>query len=382
MPKDFAAMNSSDSQSDSSSETHYFDPEQFDRSEQQFAVSLEQKSAPARFVVEASEDPASLSASSSATSPLEIDANAVEFINAEAAGGTDVGTSESAKESSAPQPDWRDLVSAKVSRYKSRKPQQARYPSLQLPLDSSRWQKTEPSLASFIEAEIEQLPESPARSSESRPAVFLETTARVLEFPRSSSPPPIRLDELAEPIIDRPRIVEAPELLPPPPAMGGIMMEAPPESEPEIRPGFDVPLQTAGLTRRVLAGGLDLMVIAAATALFGYVALRMIGPSPPLRTEYTIIAALIAVMWPVYQYCFLVYCGKTLGLRAARLEVQRFDGSPASRSMRRWRVFASLMSAAAMGLGYLWCFLDQDQLSWHDRITKTHLAPAEPATLS
>jgi len=26
-------------------------------------------------------------------------------------------------------------------------------------------------------------------------------------------------------------------------------------------------------------------------------------------------------------------------------------------------------------LGYAWTFLDEDQLSWHDRITKTHLAP-------
>jgi hypothetical protein len=36
---------------------------------------------------------------------------------------------------------------------------------------------------------------------------------------------------------------------------------------------------------------------------------------------------------------------------------------------------ASFLSAASLGLGYAWCFLDEDQLSWHDRITKTHLAP-------
>jgi hypothetical protein len=27
-----------------------------------------------------------------------------------------------------------------------------------------------------------------------------------------------------------------------------------------------------------------------------------------------------------------------------------------------------------LGLGYAWCFLDEDELSWHDRITKTHFA--------
>ena len=32
------------------------------------------------------------------------------------------------------------------------------------------------------------------------------------------------------------------------------------------------------------------------------------------------------------------------------------------------------LSAASIGLGYAWCMLDEDQLCWHDRITRTHLA--------
>jgi len=376
--KDFATMNSSGPQSDSGSETHYFDPEQVDRSEQQFAVSLEEKSAPAQFVVETHEDPAPVSVTQEAIQSLEIDATTAEFSDAETgAGATNSTTNEPG---STGESDWRNLVSAKVNSYKSRRPQQARYPSLQLPLDSGHWaQKTEPSFASYIESEIEQQPEAPARSSELKAPVFLETTARVLEFRRPSAPP-IRLDELAEPVIDRPRIVEAPELLPPPPAMGGILIEGPQQPEPERRPGFDLPLRSAGLSRRVLAGATDLLVIVAATAVFGYIALRIVGSAPPLRTEREIVAALVAAMWPLYQYCFLVYCGRTPGLRAAGLQLQRFDGNPASRSTRRWRVIASVMSAAALGLGYLWCFLDEDQLSWHDRITKTHLSPANCAT--
>jgi len=380
----FGAMNSSDSQSDSGSETLYFDPEQLDRSEQQFAVSLEEKSAPAQFVVEANQDPVPVSVVQSTTQPLGIDAVAAQFnaaTDAEVSENSD-GNSQIVGAASDGEPDWRNLVSAKVNSYKSRRPQQARYPSLQLPLDSGHWgQKSEPSFASFMESDIEQQPEAPARSSELKPPVFLETSARVLEFPRASAPP-IRLDELAERVIDSPRIVEAPELLPPPPAMGGILIEGPPQPEPERRPGFDLPLSSAGLSRRVLAGAFDLLVIIAATALFGYIALRIIGSAPPLRTECEIVAGLVATMWPLYQYCFLVYCGRTLGLRAVGLQLQRFDGNPAPRSTRRWRVIASLMSAAALGLGYLWCFLDEDQLSWHDRITKTHLSTGSPVTPS
>jgi hypothetical protein len=28
-----------------------------------------------------------------------------------------------------------------------------------------------------------------------------------------------------------------------------------------------------------------------------------------------------------------------------------------------------------LGMGYLWVFLDEDSLCWHDRITHTYLAP-------
>jgi len=184
-----------------------------------------------------------------------------------------------------------------------------------------------------------------------------------------------RGDELADPVIDRPRIMEAPELLPAPPAMGGILMATPQEPEPERRPGFDVPLQSAPLRRRVAAAVFDAALVAIAMALFGYVVFRINGAMPPLRSAATLAAGLMAILWPAYQYAFLVFCGRTLGLRVAKLHVSRFDGAPVSRSLRRWRVLASILSLASLGLGYAWCFLDEDQLSWHDRITRTHLAP-------
>jgi uncharacterized RDD family membrane protein YckC len=204
------------------------------------------------------------------------------------------------------------------------------------------------------------------------PRIVMEATARVIEFPR----PVTRADELAEPMIDWPRIVEAPELLPPPPAMGGILIEEQRENVPERLPGVDVPLQSASLNRRVIAGLVDLALVTTAVALFGYVFTRMNGTTPPMRTTLTIAVVIMAIFWSAYQYAFLVYCGRTPGLRAARLHLRRFDGQPASRTLRRWRVLASVMSLASVGLGYAWCFLDEDQLSWHDRITHTHLAPS------
>jgi uncharacterized RDD family membrane protein YckC len=84
---------------------------------------------------------------------------------------------------------------------------------------------------------------------------------------------------------------------------------------------------------------------------------------------------LAGAFWSAYQYLLLVYAGTTPGLRLARLELQRFDGDPVPRGLRRWRMLASLLSAVSLGLGYAWSLLDEDELCWHDRITRTYMAP-------
>jgi uncharacterized RDD family membrane protein YckC len=161
--------------------------------------------------------------------------------------------------------------------------------------------------------------------------------------------------------------------------LGGILIEEATEQEPERRPGFDMPLQSATLSRRILAGIVDCLLVAGALTIFGYAFLRFNGPIQQWKMAIQVTATLVAVLWPTYQFAFLVYTGTTPGLRLAHLGVTHFDGTPVSRNLRRWRVLASLLSCVSLGLGYAWCFLDEDQLSWHDRITRTHLAPVSSA---
>jgi len=59
----------------------------------------------------------------------------------------------------------------------------------------------------------------------------------------------------------------------------------------------------------------------------------------------------------------------------AGLRLSRFDGAAVPRKMRRWRALASMLSGVSLALGYAWCFLDEDRLCWHDRITRTYMAP-------
>lgn len=341
----------------------YFNPEMPDTSEQEFSASLEAPVERPRFVVDAAEP----AAAETAGGVAEIQGGAEEVFLAVA--GSEQIDGDKPRDSPS---DWRDVVSAKVSRYRSRKPRQDRYPSLQLQFEVSPLRnQTPPAGAPDAPREIETWAERPEPQSPREAPVVMEATARVLEFPRPVLLPS-RNDELADPVMSRPRIVEAPELLPPPPALGGILIERLVEDETDRLPGLDVPLQSSPFSRRLLAGAIDAAVVAIALAASGYIFFRMNGV-PPLRTAAEMVAALVAVLWPAYQYAFLVYSKTTPGLRLTKLEVTRFDGKPASRSLRRWRVLASLLSCASLGLGYAWCFLDEDQLSWHDRITRTHL---------
>jgi uncharacterized RDD family membrane protein YckC len=316
--------------------------------------------------------------------------------------GTD--DKESATDDSA---TWRLEVAARLNRYQSRrKPRPPRYPSLRLPFDAdaarvrpevsvfhvstsnqalaldefavevprselSATVRNDCALETAASSYAEKLP-NPASASFSATA---PATAKIIEFPRSWTPPPPALDELAEPVAVRPRILEAAEVVPPPPALGGITIEPAQQPEFEKRPGIDIPLQGAELDRRLLSALIDGVIVASACALFGFIFWKLTGIRPPRLEAVGVLGGLGIVLWAAYQYLLVVYAGTTPGLRLAGLELLRFDERRAPRRLRRWRVLASYLSAVSLGMGYLWVFLDEDSLCWHDRITHTYLAP-------
>ena len=283
---------------------------------------------------------------------------------------------------------WRAEVAARLERYRARrKPRAPRYPSLLLPFDSAEsWSRPLPETGSVAAAVPTRTQESMALRIAEQPAAEKvpslapshsalaeepEPSAKVIEFPRWAAIPVSWTSELAEPVLERPRIVEAPEILPPPPALGGILIE--PAAKEETRTGADLPQCSASLAQRMLAGLLDSLILGAALAAFAAVFLRLNPARPPLPVLLAGIVAVAVLLWTAYEFMFVVYTGSTPGLRMMRLRLVRFDGSPVGRRVRRWRVLASFLSAASLGLGYLWSALDEDGLCWHDRITHTHI---------
>ena len=201
-----------------------------------------------------------------------------------------------------------------------------------------------------------------------------DSSARILAFPRLAMAPPRRVDELADPILERPRILEVPDTPPPPPALGGILIG--PVERMEVKPSeFEVPLQSASLSRRTLATAIDALAILSCVVLFANIFQAITPTAVPTAQMLAVSAALFGVFWASYHFLALIYCGTTLGLRLARLQLRSFDGKAVLRHTRRWRAITAALSAACLGMGYAWCLLDEDQLCWHDRITKTYVSP-------
>jgi uncharacterized RDD family membrane protein YckC len=222
-------------------------------------------------------------------------------------------------------------------------------------------------------------PPIPAKTAEPPQPVPVrpKETAKVIEFPTPAYPIEDYSFALAEPMLDRPRILEAPEITPPPPALGGITIEPVARLEPERRAGIDMPLQSAPVARRTTAAALDSLIVLAGAVVFAAVFYRITHTIPGAWQSVFVQAGAFALFWFLYQYLFLVNCGTTPGMRALRLRMERFDGKPPGRRVRRARVLCHVLSLAALGMGYAWQFLDEDGLCWHERVTKTHMSTQE-----
>jgi uncharacterized RDD family membrane protein YckC len=54
-----------------------------------------------------------------------------------------------------------------------------------------------------------------------------------------------------------------------------------------------------------------------------------------------------------------------------QLEVVSYQGNAISFREARLRSFGYLVSLGCFGLGFLWALFDPEQLTWHDKISRT-----------
>jgi uncharacterized RDD family membrane protein YckC len=264
---------------------------------------------------------------------------------------------------------WRQEVASRVDAFCARRGRKRVPRASSLSLDFERAVRA--TVAAHYAIPEPQVDPAPAPAPEPE-------ASNLIEFPRPAQPshlePMPYIEELAEPIIDKPRILDAEE-------PSGLMFggEGRPaitlESAPEPPAGDDAgPVgESASLARRIFAAALDGLLVATATACFATIFLHMAGTLPRSRTALLLAGALPVLLWAAYQYLFLVHSAATPGMRVAGLRLRTFDNQPARRSLRRWRAIAMVGSGMALGLGFLWASVDEYGLCWHDRITHTVL---------
>ncbi len=162
-----------------------------------------------------------------------------------------------------------------------------------------------------------------------------------------------------------------------------ITLAALPSSAPEPNVWGDgsptlVP-QAAPVARRLMSGLVDGVLIAAATTLFLATAAEthlLLSHGAILRLSLPFAAAAItgsgAALTLLYLLLSFTLGDQTAGMRYARIGLCTFaDENPTRRAMRR-RLLAMFLSAAPLGLGFVWACLDEDRLGWHDRMSRMY----------
>jgi len=147
-----------------------------------------------------------------------------------------------------------------------------------------------------------------------------------------------------------------------------------PESVPKekFHTIFELPLQTAPLQDRMMAGIVDVSLVLAAFLLFVLVFVACTAHPPTGKAALAEAGMTLAVLFVLYQWLFFTYSDATPGMRYAKIALCTFDDENPTRKAMRNRVGALLLSACPLGMGFLWTLLDEDHLGWHDRITRTY----------
>ncbi len=129
---------------------------------------------------------------------------------------------------------------------------------------------------------------------------------------------------------------------------------------------------TPGLLRRLMALLYDLLVIAGIWVFSTFII-----------TAFNQMESIDAGTWWFRTFLLSAYAGyfvglwrrngQTLGMMAWRMVLEREDGSHL-----RWRdtvkrALLAPLSMAALGLGYVWIWVDRNKRSWHGRLSGTRI---------
>jgi len=127
-----------------------------------------------------------------------------------------------------------------------------------------------------------------------------------------------------------------------------------------------------GLLRRLASISYDLLLVTALLmVLTGLVFLSRGGNAFNPQSAWFRLW-LLTGWWAYFSWSW-ASGGQTVGMRAWRLVLRRRNGTAVGLGFATLRYFAAWVSGLALGLGFVWCLIDRDGLTWHDRLSGTML---------
>jgi uncharacterized RDD family membrane protein YckC len=165
-----------------------------------------------------------------------------------------------------------------------------------------------------------------------------------------------------------------------------IDVSLPPESEETSSPAEPEPLQVvenglfpiASLDERRYALFIDAGCLAFAYGAFLTLFGSLGGHFTFSKLSATVCFFTFAFVYLQYFGLFTVFGGSTPGMMVTGIQVASFTGDTPTPRQYMLRALGYMLSAGTCFLGFLWVLWDEDELTWHDRLSDTYLARIEP----
>jgi uncharacterized RDD family membrane protein YckC len=126
---------------------------------------------------------------------------------------------------------------------------------------------------------------------------------------------------------------------------------------------------------RIIAAAVDLSMVLVALGVFLGIFFLSGGEMVLNRQTVPVLIGVAAVIALFYRFLWCIANGDTPGMRFAGLRLVDFDGRAPDRDQRGMRQVASVLSLISAGLGLVWALVDEENLTWHDHISKTFPTP-------
>jgi len=130
------------------------------------------------------------------------------------------------------------------------------------------------------------------------------------------------------------------------------------------------------LLRRLMAMLYDTLLLVALVAVVNALALAVVVGVTASKQQVLnahLVQFLTVLSIVGFFTIFWIHGGQTLGMQAWRIKLVDFHGESPTAGKALLRCVGAFLSAACLGLGYLWCLIDSRNRCWHDYISGTEL---------